>query len=205
MTTSTERQQFRATLATLAAKTQTKIPTLNGRVEKALRLALAGDVETYDDGTATVYSSSDPTRRYELREGTCTCRDWEQAPAHLCQHRLAAGFVRKAAKMLPAAPDVETEPTSPLPEAPVSLTLKGLIHGQEVMVTLRGVDFASVQAQVEAASQWLDAKPTPEPTPQCWEHDGVPMKLQHGKDGSTWYSHKTVDGGWCKGTGARRG
>jgi hypothetical protein len=88
---SPERQVFRETLATLAAKTLTKIPALNGRVEKAVKLALAGDVELHDDGTATVYSSSDPTRRYEIRQGTCTCRDYEQAPEQLCQHRLSAG------------------------------------------------------------------------------------------------------------------
>ena len=43
----------------------------------------------------------------------------------------------------------------PLPEAPVSITLKATLHGHEVMVTLRGVDFASVKAQAEQASQWL--------------------------------------------------
>jgi hypothetical protein len=83
MTTTTftaDRQAFRAMLATLAEKTKTKIPELNGRVEKAVRLALAGDVELHDNGSATVYSSSDPTRRYEIIEGTCTCRDYEQAP-----------------------------------------------------------------------------------------------------------------------------
>ena len=37
----------------------------------------------------------------------------------------------------------------PLPEAPVSITLKATLHGHEVMVTLRGVDFASVKAQDE--------------------------------------------------------
>jgi hypothetical protein len=78
-------------VALLAEKTKTRIPELNGRIEKAVKLALAGDVELHADGTATVYSSSDPTRRYEIREGTCTCRDWEQAPQHLCQHRLSAG------------------------------------------------------------------------------------------------------------------
>jgi hypothetical protein len=39
----------------------------------------------------------------------------------------------------------------------VSITLKGMIHGQEVMVTLRGIDFARVKAQVEDASYWLEA------------------------------------------------
>jgi len=81
----------------------------------------------------------------------------------------------------------------------VSITLKAMLHGHEVLVTLRGVDFASVKAQVEDASQWLKAQSgqATDSTPQCPRH-GVPMKLNHGKDGSTWYSHKTVDG-WCKG------
>ena len=42
----------------------------------------------------------------------------------------------------------------------------------------------------------LVVKPTDD-TPRCPKH-GVVMKLNHGKDGSTWYSHKTADG-WCKG------
>ena len=40
----------------------------------------------------------------------------------------------------------------------MSITLKATLHGHEVMVTLRGVDFASVKAQVEDASQWLQAQ-----------------------------------------------
>ena len=87
----------------------------------------------------------------------------------------------------------------PLPEAPVSITLKATLHGHEVLVTLRGVDFASVRAQVEDASQWLQAQrgATTDDTTQCPLH-GVPMKLNHGKNGSTWYSHKMAEG-WCKG------
>jgi hypothetical protein len=49
-------------------------------------------------------------------------------------------------QLTPAQPDA---PTAPVPEAPVSITLKTTLHGHEVMVTLRGVDFASVKAQVE--------------------------------------------------------
>ena len=99
-----ERQAFREMLAALAAKTKARIPALNGRVEKAVRLALAGDVELHADGTATVYSSSDPTRRYEISAGTCTCRDFEQAPQQLCQHRLSAGLVRRTYELLSQDP-----------------------------------------------------------------------------------------------------
>jgi hypothetical protein len=110
MPPSTDRQHYREVLASLVQTTQAKMPALNGRLAKAAKLALLGDVELHADGTATVSSTSDPTRRYEIIDHTCTCRDYEQAPEHLCQHRLAAGLVRKASELLPQAPPVETEP-----------------------------------------------------------------------------------------------
>jgi hypothetical protein len=86
----------------------------------------------------------------------------------------------------------------PLPEAPVSITLKATLHGHEVMVTLRGTDFASVKAQVERASEWLKVQtPAQQGEGWCGKH-GVAMKLNHGKNGSTWWSHHTAEG-WCKG------
>ena len=71
------------------------------------------------------------------------------------------------------------------------------------MVTLRGVDFASVKAQVEQASQWLSIQGTGQTSPQedrpyCPLHK-VALKQQH-KDGRTWYSHRVADERrWCKG------
>src|SRR5262249_14237270 len=63
--------------------------------------------------------------------------------------------------VIPPVEALTTEPVTPtvdvpilsepiavsLPEAPVSITLKATLHGHEVMVTLRGVDFTSVKAQ----------------------------------------------------------
>jgi hypothetical protein len=196
MNAATDRKRFRATLATLADKTKAKIPALNGRVEKAVRLALAGDVELHENGTATVYSSSDPTRRYEIIEGTCTCRDWQAAPQHLCQHRLSAGLVQKARELLPLEPVPAPAPMPTLPEAPVSITMKATLHGFETLVTLRGVDFASVKAQVEQASQWLQAQSgqTAAATPQCPTHGAMKRSTK----GEGWYCpHKLQDGSWC--------
>ena len=166
---SPDRQAFRETLAGLAEKTKAKIPTLNGRVEKAVKLALAGDVELHDDGTATVYSSSDPTRRYEIREGTCTCRDYEQAPEHLCQHRLSAGLMRKTQELLPVAkePDAGASPdTTPLYEAPASVNLKVMVSGHEVMVTLRDADEATLLTRLGALLKRQDIRPIPKPAPR---------------------------------------
>jgi hypothetical protein len=106
----------------------------------------------------------------------------------------------------PAQPEA---PTAPLPEAPVSITLKATLHGHEVMVTLRGVDFGSVKAQVEQASEWLRVQATAQPPTQGTEHPergerlgwcskhGVQMTQNH-KEGRSWWSHRTADG-WCKG------
>jgi hypothetical protein len=69
-----------------------------------------------------------------------------------------------------------------------------------MLVTLRGHDFASVKAQVEQASAWLRAQAPAQPTEAtrvCPIHQ-VPMKINHGKDGRSWWSHRTAEG-WCKG------
>ena len=88
----------------------------------------------------------------------------------------------------------------------MSITLKATLHGREVLVTLRGVDFASVKAQVEEASAWLQAQaPAPPasqgPTPGqgkawCPVH-GVQMQRHENAKG-VWYSHY-IDGKHCKG------
>ena len=130
----------------------------------------------------------------------------------LAQHANGASNGQVAAAPAPAPAPAQAEPeapTAPLPEAPVSITLKATRHGHEVMVTLRGMDFASVKAQVEHASEWLKVQAPAQPPTQgagqadpsqqpgwCAKH-GVPMKLNH-KDGRSWWSHKTV-AGWCKG------
>jgi hypothetical protein len=140
--------------------------------------------------------------------------------------RLSAAIARRAQELTKAKvadingqepaqsqPAQLAAPTVPLPEAPVSITLKATLHGHEVMVTLRGVDFASVKAQVEQASQWLSvqapaqpptqpprqasAPPTHDDSPYCQRHKMAMKRFT--KAGRSWYSHKTADGRWCKG------
>jgi hypothetical protein len=181
----TTRQAWREAVAEIAEKARAKLP----------------------DGTARVASQSSSSTTYHIVNGHCDCRDYEKAPHSFCKHRLSAAIARRAqelvkVKLRPEPAQPQSTPAS-LPEAPVSITLKASLHGHEVLVTLRGTDFASVKAQVEQASQWLKlqapAQRQPAGTEQGWcgKH-GVAMKLNHGKNGSTWYSHMTVDG-WCKG------
>jgi hypothetical protein len=211
------RTAWREAVAEIAEKARAKLPECNGRVDSAVKLVLAGDVELLADGKAKVASQSNGTTQYVVCNGTCECKDFPKAPSGWCKHRIAAGMQKRATALMqkklsagthgqaeaPAQAQPEA-PMAPLPEAPVSITLKATLYGHEVLVTLRGVDFASVKAQVEHASAWLKEQAPEQPPTQsaaqlegwCPRH-GVAMKLNHGKNGSTWYSHKTVDG-WCK-------
>jgi hypothetical protein len=207
-------------VAAIAEKAKAKLPECNSRVDKAVALILNGDVELLLDGTAKVASQSTGSRAYHVVNGHCDCRDYEKAPHGFCKHRLSAAIARRAQELTTATlvvpavsqaeppsqpPPVQPEaPTMPLPEAPVSITLKATLHGHEVMVTLRGVDFASVKAQVEEASEWLKVQAPAQPPTQSTEHPtgwcskhGVQMRQNH-KDGRSWWSHKTAEG-WCKG------
>jgi SWIM zinc finger len=212
----TTRQAWREAVAAIAEKATAKLPECAGRVNSAVKLVLAGDVEGQADGTAKVASQSNGTAAYLVVNGACSCKDFAKAPHNFCKHRLAVAIAKRAQELVKTkladtngqaeAPrqSAPVQQLTPLPEAPVSITLKATLHGHEVMVTLRGVDFASVKAQVEQASEWLRVQtPTQPPTtnteqPKGWcAKHGVQMTQNH-KEGRSWWSHKTADG-WCKG------
>src|SRR5262249_2657946 len=125
--------------------------------------------------------------QYVVCNGTCECRDFARVEGGWCKHRISAGIHKRAMTLakqklaqLDSASTGQAEalsqpaqppaPTAPLPEAPVSITLKATLHGHEVLVTLRGVDFASVKAQVEQASVWLTAQAPAQPPTQSPGH-----------------------------------
>jgi hypothetical protein len=177
MATSPARQQFRELLAQLAGKTQQKLPQLNGRVEKATRLVLAGDVELHTDGTALVHSLSEPTKAYQLKDGICQCRDWQQAPNNLCCHRLAVGFARKIEEVFPAqSTNAETEP---LYEAPSSVNVRALVAGHEVQWTLRDRDENHLAERLQRLLARKDVQPLPKPAPRSKPHGASQNGHQH--------------------------
>lgn len=209
MNNAAARQHYRELVAQVAEKAKARLPqAVNGRVEKAVALVLQGDVEPQEDGTITVYSATDATRRYVLTGQTCTCADFErgQAPDGWCAHRIAAGIQKRVRELLPPALP-EAPALTTLPEAPSSANCHITIDGRQVQVTLRDTDETRLLQRLTALLQQYPvqapaaAKDAPGSQRQdkswCSTHN-VPMKLNHGKDGRTWYSHKT-DQGWCKG------
>src|SRR5713101_6594368 len=126
------RAAWRAAVADIADKARAKLPECNGRVDSAVKIVLAGDVELLADGTAKVASQSNGITAYHVVNGHCDCRDYEKAPHNFCKHRLSAAIARRAQELTKARLDAPANgqaepvqphtspavPSTPLPEAP---------------------------------------------------------------------------------------
>jgi hypothetical protein len=82
----TTRQAWRAAVAEIAERAKATLPEANGRVDKAVALVLAGDVELLADGKARVASQSNGTTQYVVCNSTCECKDFAKAPSGWCKH-----------------------------------------------------------------------------------------------------------------------
>ena len=212
-------------MAEVAEKAKATLPECNGRVDAAVKLVLAGDVELREDGKAHVASQSNGQTVYQVVNGECSCKDFPKAPQGFCKHRLSAAIAKRAHELakqhlsqlntttnsnghLPATqPPTQPIPDAPaatpalaLPEAPASVNCHVTIAGRKVQVTLRDSHEQRLLARLDAVLQRFPAAADhAEPEPQegwCRTH-GVQMKRQHNERG-TWWSHKTT-AGWCRG------
>src|SRR5262249_25434961 len=96
------RKAWRQAVAEIADKAKAKLPECSGRVDSAVKIVLAGDVELLADGTAKVASQSNGTTAYHVVNGHCDCRDYEKAPHQFCKHRLSAAIARRAQELVKA-------------------------------------------------------------------------------------------------------
>src|SRR3989475_5109149 len=90
------RAAWRAAVAEIATKAKAKLPECNGRVDSAVKIVLAGDVELLNDGKAKVASQSNGTTVYHIVNGECSCKDFSKAPSGWCKHRIAAGIYKRS-------------------------------------------------------------------------------------------------------------
>jgi len=206
------RMAWREAVAEIAERAKATLPECNGRVDKAVAIVLAGDVELLPDGKAKVASQSNGSTAYFVVNGECQCKDFPKTPSGWCKHRIAAGMAKRAYPLAKSKLETATtqknghtehqaEPVSTLPEAPASVNVHVTLAGRTVQVTLRDTDEQRLLARLEALLKRFPAEEEPEgeqapPEGWCSKH-GVPMKLRNGEHGS-WWSHKTPQG-WCKG------
>ncbi len=80
------RQAWREAVAEIADKAKQTLPECNGRVDSAVKIVLAGDVELLEDGKAQVASQSNGIIQYFVVNGECSCKDYPKAPSNWCKH-----------------------------------------------------------------------------------------------------------------------
>src|SRR5262245_61049394 len=80
------RTAWREAVAGIAEKAKAKLPECSGRVESAVKIVLADDVELQADGTAKVASQSNGSTAYHVVNGHCDCKDFAKAPHQYCKH-----------------------------------------------------------------------------------------------------------------------
>jgi hypothetical protein len=76
------RKAWREAVAEIAERAKAALPEANGRIESAVKIVLAGDVEPLPDGTAKVASQSNGQTVYHVVNGECSCalhkqHDWK--------------------------------------------------------------------------------------------------------------------------------
>src|SRR6266571_6054020 len=123
------RVAWRSAVQEVAERAKAALPAeVNGRIEKAVAIVLAGEVDLLPDGTATVASQRNGTTEYFVVNGTCSCPDFPKAPQGFCKHRLSAAIAKRAYPLAKAKLEAGTtsqatpasQPTPAQPEAPVA-------------------------------------------------------------------------------------
>ena len=94
------RAAWREAIQEIAERAKATLPECNGRVDAAVKIVLAGDVELLDDTTAKVASQSQGQVVYHVVNGECPCKDYPKAPSGWCKHRIAAGLYKRATALV---------------------------------------------------------------------------------------------------------
>ena len=148
---------------------------LHERLSCAVALVRSGACMLKADATWEVQSATTEGKTYAVN-GSCSCEDARyRAPLGRCNHKLAVFLSRKILKLTHAQAHVTAEApqevvkNSSLPEAPASVNLKVLLHGHEVMVTLRDHDEGVLLARLQEFLKSPSIKPVPKTQPrQQW-------------------------------------
>src|SRR5919198_3371844 len=140
------RQAWRQAVAEIAEKARTKLPECSGRVDSAVKIVLAGDVELLPDGTARVASQSSGTVNYHIVNGHCDCRDYEKAPHNFCKHRLSAAIARRSQELLTAKHVGTTNAQAEAPATPQGVP-------PQHVVTIQGKPFVKFAGLLQMAHE----------------------------------------------------
>ena len=151
-TLSPDRPAWRSAVAEIADKAKAKLPECTGRIDSALKIVLAGDVELLQEGGARVASRSDGRMVYHLANGRCDCKDYPRAPGQLCAHRLAYGIAKRATALTQQRLEAQAESPTPAPVASGTAPIPQSIPPQFI-VELHGKQFVTFSGLLTLAHE----------------------------------------------------
>jgi hypothetical protein len=154
-------------------------PEHHSRLIKAWELVVERAVKDNADGSHTVKGVDQPEYLVDLSGCTCTDCTSGKAPLGLCKHVLAVALQKRSMQKFQEMAQALTRPqaSDALPEAPISICLKGTLGGiPNTMVTLRGRDMREIEIradQVRAGARYLagifdDTPAQPAEIAQAW-------------------------------------
>lgn len=148
------RTAWRDAVAAIAEKAKAKLPECNGRVDSAVKIVLAGDVELLPDGTAKVASQSNGATVYHVVNGVCNCRDFEKAPHGFCKHRLSAAIAKRARELTTEKLDAPAQPDAPATPQGIPAQHVVMIQGKAFVKFAGLLQMAHERGLVALTADW---------------------------------------------------
>lgn len=176
------RKVWRTAVAMVAASAKHALPEAHHRIDNAVKLILAGDVELLPDGTAEVASQSDPKTVYAIKGTGCTCPDaLYRSKDGWCKHVLAVLIVKRATTLVKqqlgtgddrSALAQERAPASAarapkFQEAFVSCSLTFPLSGVKVTLTLYDTSEQALFPRIRHALAWAKTQGACKTDRQC--------------------------------------
>jgi len=113
---STSQRLFREALVEVAERAKSVLPECHDRIEQAVQLLLASEVQWRPDGTVQVRDRAQEDGVPGLQE-TCACPESAEAPRGWCVHRLASAIARRTTPLVKARLAALAAPVQPEPPA----------------------------------------------------------------------------------------
>src|SRR2546423_14622260 len=90
---------FHEAVLDIAERAKGVLPECHDRIERAVQLLLAGEVQALLDGTVQVRDPEQEGVVYHVQD-TCSCPESTQAPRGWCVHRLAGAIAKRASALV---------------------------------------------------------------------------------------------------------
>ena len=105
---------FREAVVDIAERAKGVLPECHDRIERAVQLLLAGEVQALLDGTVQVRDPEQEGAIYHVQD-TCPCPESAQAPRGWCAHRLAGAIAKRASALVQTRLETLSAPLQPGP------------------------------------------------------------------------------------------